>query len=200
MPYKPTAFGVTSEKGNRPSQQDEFLIIENVFGDSSHHLYAVFDGHGVQGDKVSHAVKKLFSQVFPRNKENFLSDPKEAFITMFRDVGEMLESDPDIDTYMSGTTATIAVLTPTSVIVANLGDCRVILAQSKKVIAGKDGGLPKIPRPKILSNDHTCANPSERERLEAAGARIAKNPLDADIPDGTFRFVLFKKRTSSLLF
>lgn len=187
MSFKPIAFGYSSEKGNRPSQQDDFLIQENVFGDDTHHLYAVFDGHGVQGDKVSGTVKQLFKEIFPRHKDAFLSDPKQTLIDVFYKVSELLESDSEIDTYMSGTTAAVAILTPLRIIVANLGDCRVILAQAKKMHPGTDGGPPKISRPKVLSNDHTCACPAEKSRLEASGARIAKNPQDADVLDAPLR-------------
>ncbi|KAI0243853.1 hypothetical protein L0F63_006716 [Massospora cicadina] len=127
--FCPTAYGVSSEVGKRPSQQDDFLIQEDIFGDKEHYLYAVFDGHGEQGDKVSKAVKIHLSKIMPGRKDAFVRDSRQAMIDVFQDISEMLGVDPDIDIYMSGTTAAVAIVTPTKVVAANLGDCRIVVGQ-----------------------------------------------------------------------
>ncbi|KAJ9050258.1 hypothetical protein DSO57_1016233 [Entomophthora muscae] len=119
----------------------------------------------------------------PRRKDAFVKDAHQALIDVFQDISEMLGDDPDIDIYMSGTTAAAAVVTPAKVVVANLGDCRIVIGQK----LANSGDPQRSFRPLALTRDHTCSDSNERIRVEKAGARIAKNPADAELADAPLR-------------
>ncbi|KAI9297084.1 protein serine/threonine phosphatase 2C [Neoconidiobolus thromboides FSU 785] len=170
----------TSLIGNRESQQDDYLIDNNVFGDKSYALYAVFDGHGKDGAKASKGAKKRLKELISRRKEAFIKDPRTTLHNLFQDIGELLEEDVQMDLYMSGTTAVVVVLNEIEIWVANLGDCRAILGRTLKKEASTSYKCV------VLTRDHTCSDIEERNRVEKLGARVAVSP-DHNAPDAPFR-------------
>merc|ERR1740117_1887397 len=69
-------------------------------------------------------------------------------------------------TEQAGCTATVALVTPTHIIVANVGDSRCVLSTATQVSA--------------LTEDHKPQMPAERARIEAAGGTVVNSR-------GTFR-------------
>ena len=74
----------------------------------------------------------------------------------------------------AGTTALVVAIGPTSLVVANAGDCRAVLCRSGKALT--------------LTTDHKPSLRAEFERIVAAGGRIirpaANGPLRVCSPDG----------------
>ena len=118
------------------------------------------------------------------NKEALLSDPKATILKIFDTVHEKLTSEISIDTYMSGTTATISLIIDDVLIVANVGDSRAVL------INRTDNKVSTVAITRYfelfiicsLKRDHTCEIPEESQRVLAHGARIDR--LHPDKPDG----------------
>ncbi|KAJ3225274.1 hypothetical protein HDU81_008046 [Chytriomyces hyalinus] len=163
-----TFYGATTDKGRRETQQDEQLIVENLFeGHPRASLFAVFDGHGTDGAKVSAFVKKTFPRILRESKAQLTGSSKEAATALksaFATVNELIKENQAIDAYMSGTTATLLIFFEEDrrVLVANLGDSRIIM--------GRLEGDETVPVQ--ITTDHTCANAEEMDRVVKSGGRI----------------------------
>jgi serine/threonine protein phosphatase PrpC len=105
------------------------LIVERLFDQDDHSLFAVFDGHGTEGHKAANFVKEMFVKVLENYRQLLIVDPATAMKRAFRDIHDLLIENDDIDTYMSGTTASVVVWRGDQLIVANLGDSRVVLGR-----------------------------------------------------------------------
>ncbi|KAJ1339844.1 hypothetical protein BSLG_005505 [Batrachochytrium salamandrivorans] len=87
----------------------------------------------------------------------------------------LLEND-SIDSYMSGTTAVVALLTGSTLHVSHVGDSRLVVVQC-------DNGIYSGIQ---VTRDHTCNVPSEFERVKSTGARIEQLQRGS-IVDGPLR-------------
>ncbi|KAI9348762.1 phosphatase 2C-like domain-containing protein [Zopfochytrium polystomum] len=175
------SFGTSTNIGRRPSQQDEYLVQEDVFeGSPAASLFGVFDGHGSEGGKASTFTRQIFPEVLRRHKDEFLDDPVEALKAVFRDVNTQLAENDAIDTYMSGTTAVVLICLEADdrVVIANVGDSRVLLGRKE----GDDDAWAAVQ----LTTDHTCSNPDELSRVKSSGARIEQLTIGED-KDGPLR-------------
>ncbi|KAJ1533783.1 hypothetical protein HK096_004775, partial [Nowakowskiella sp. JEL0078] len=103
----PLQYGVSSDIGRRPQQQDDYVIRDNFFGLPDCYLFAVFDGHGSEGGKVSGFAKKMLPELLLPMKDDFLRDPILTLKNLFSALNAKLNDTPSIDTYMSGTTAVV---------------------------------------------------------------------------------------------
>lgn len=146
-----------SSKGSRAEMQDYFIVEKNVLNILD--VYAVFDGHGVNG----HLPAKWCSEnIVPIIKEMHMFNMNDNFI---HDVCQVLKVRfySHFGSINSGTTATIVIVNNKSrrIFVAQLGD-------SKAVIYNKhDEVVYKTPI-------HTGDNRNERELLENLGYRFMK--------------------------
>lgn len=122
-------FSNSTGLGGRPSQQDTHLIVENLFGNPEYCLFGIFDGHGSEGRKASDFAKVTFPVVISELAEQFLTDPVAALKTSFAMVNSKMIENPALDAYMSGTTCSIAFCSKDTIVVANVGDSRVVLGQ-----------------------------------------------------------------------
>ncbi|KAJ3248289.1 hypothetical protein HDU78_001295 [Chytriomyces hyalinus] len=167
-------YGATTDKGRRETQQDELLVVENLFeGHPRASLFAVFDGHGTDGAKVSAFVKRTFPRILRESKALLTGSSKEAATALksaFATVNELIKENQAIDAYMSGTTATLLILFEEDrrVLVANLGDSRIIM--------GRREGDETVPVQ--ITTDHTCANAEEVDRVVKAGGRVDQMQTD----------------------
>ncbi|KAJ3074873.1 hypothetical protein HDU98_009943 [Podochytrium sp. JEL0797] len=175
-------FGAATSIGKRETQQDEFLIVEDLFeGTPRTFLFAVFDGHGSEGHRVSAYVKKIFPEVLAQRRSDLIGRTKEATAAMknaFETVNTMLKENQAIDSYMSGSTAVVMLFFEEDrrVLIGNVGDSRIIM--------GRKEGESVVPMQ--VSTDHTCLDPTELERVKKAGARIDQM-LTEDGRDGPLR-------------
>lgn len=156
-------YGSSSDCGRRPYQQDDYLIIPKLFNMNNTNLFAVFDGHGEDGGKASQFIKQILPEALDKNKDLFLKNPKDTLISIFQEMSNELCENESIDTYISGTTAVIAIFHENKLIVANVGDSRVVI--------GLEDAEGKILS-KQLTVDHNCSNKEEYDRVISKGGRI----------------------------
>ncbi|KAJ3002931.1 hypothetical protein HKX48_002024 [Thoreauomyces humboldtii] len=140
----------------------------------SSHLLLVLDGHGADGGKVARFARDRFSVLV---SPSIMTDPMQGVRDVFREVNEGLEEDQGVDTYMSGSTVAMVLVVGTRMVVANVGDSRVVIGRR-----GEGGGVEVVP----LTRDHNCDEPTELERVTKAGARVERLTI-GDQPDGPLR-------------
>jgi len=154
-------------------------------------LYAVFDGHGGNGEVVAEFVKERFSARCkePSIVKAILTQPDQALTSLFATIERDL-TDPDLkphnlDCYVSGTTATVAfVLYPQNITsspdaassshppfhlaVGHVGDTRAVLGMTfEKGEAGKTKTVISF-----ATKDHTCEDEEERQRILSQGGVV----------------------------
>src|SRR5690606_29021703 len=103
-------------------------------------VLGVFDGHGTHGDRAAQFVQ---SQVIPSfiahqadsttttAAASSIANPSTLTATFHALLAD-LTNNADIDTYLSGTTATVIVVDETGrddAVVANIGDARLVLGR-----------------------------------------------------------------------
>lgn len=171
---KPLSIGSFATSGRRgpDKMEDRHTVTTARLSDSGLcvTVIVVLDGHGGQG-AASFAMRELGPAIHHELRSTAIDADhateaiKKAFVTIDARF-QVLHSD---DT--SGSTALAVVIftqngSIKSIIVANAGDCRAVLAEK----------LDNVYRPRRLTNDHNADQVSERRRIEALGAKIFKDP------------------------
>eukprot|EP01100_Stratorugosa_tubuloviscum_P013241 TRINITY_DN651_c1_g1_i2.p1 TRINITY_DN651_c1_g1~~TRINITY_DN651_c1_g1_i2.p1 ORF type:complete len:212 (+),score=64.62 TRINITY_DN651_c1_g1_i2:107-742(+) len=178
--------GVESIQNQRPHMEDTFLVCEDLkpllpftTQISPVSLFAVFDGHA--GSFTSHYCKENLIQILVKNKKLLYSPEislKKAILTLDR---KILRISARQKLY-SGSTAVIALLIGTKLIVGWVGDSRAIICQENR---GK-----RVPI--SLTVDHRpTSNVKEAKRIKAAGGWITASGVNDLL--GIFFFNLFNK-------
>jgi serine/threonine protein phosphatase PrpC len=128
-------------------------------------LAAVFDGHN--GDAAAEYCRVHIAPVVEARcaaaaadvaagKTTTVNAASAALQSAFVSLNEGFLAGPTADD--SGCTALAVMTLPSHVLVANAGDCVCVLWRGDEIVP--------------LSNEHTCAYPPERARIEAAGTTI----------------------------
>ncbi|KAG6494502.1 hypothetical protein ZIOFF_049534 [Zingiber officinale] len=177
------AFGVVSICGRSRDMEDAFSVRPDFDRTGpTHHFFGVYDGHGcshVAGlcrDRMHELVEEEMLRLGPG------SPPSEAWTGLMKRSFSLMDSlavarrleaagvgsnraNPrcrcELQTLKCdtvGSTAVVAVVGLSNIVVANCGDSRAVLCR---------GGAP-IP----LSSDHKPDRPDELSRIEAAGGRV----------------------------
>ncbi|TPX57766.1 hypothetical protein PhCBS80983_g03587 [Powellomyces hirtus] len=168
----------TSDIGRRSSQQDDSLIQSGIFPHKPNsHLFVILDGHGQDGAKVASFAKRTFLESVIEFEVRIAADPVKALKEIFNIVHEKIANNQAIDSYMSGSTASLALIVGTTLMVAHVGDSRIVLGR-----ASESGSIDI----KQLTTDHNCDQEAELARVSAAGARVEKLIIDNQ-PDGPLR-------------
>ncbi|QHO57472.1 hypothetical protein HN51_012044 [Arachis hypogaea] len=155
----------------------------NENGNSSAHFFSVYDGHG--GCQVANYCREHLHSVLTEEieaaksnlnnaREKWQDHWKKAFSNCFHKVDDAVGriGAPDSESHCdgsegsiepltpetAGSTAVVAILTETHIIVANCGDSRAVLCRGKEAMP--------------LSTDHKPNREDEWERIEAAGGRV----------------------------
>ncbi|OMJ65126.1 hypothetical protein SteCoe_39170 [Stentor coeruleus] len=148
-----------SVNGNlKPENQDSFIIKANILGTKGIYLFAVCDGHGPEGHRVSRFIKEHFGDLVEKNLINY--SPLHVLEQAINKLYEKL-MDSDIDLSYSGSTLVSVLVYGDLVVCANVGDSRAIIANKKSSWSFK-----------ILSHDHKPENETEASRILNAGGRI----------------------------
>ncbi|CAM8970439.1 unnamed protein product [Rhodiola kirilowii] len=149
------SYGYASSVGKRSSMEDFYETrIDGVDGEIIG-LFGVFDGHG--GARAAEYVKQnLFSNLVKHPK--FKSDTKLAIADAYNNTDSaFLDSDKN-QNRDAGSTASTAVLVGDRLLVANVGDSRVVMCKNGKAVA--------------VSRDHKPDHEDERQRIEDAGGFV----------------------------
>lgn len=157
-----------SQRGYYPNalnkaNQDSYLVMENVLGNNSTHIFGIFDGHGETGDYCSHFAAENFASCLAREIRDtggldVLRTPKlnALYTAAFVKTNKLLKKSA-IDDSLSGTTGITILLHGDTLYVGNVGDSRAIIATE-----GVNEKLFYSP----LSSDQTPFRKDERERLK----------------------------------
>ena len=163
-------------------------------------LIALFDGHGKEGLQVMELCKSFMSEFFVLNYSEFLKNPKMTIESMIIECDEKLRSiSNEINSSLSGTTATIALIANDGAYISSVGDSRAIIATiphdnnapgelpirknpySRKIKPSRE--LRAIP----LTIDQTLDYQPECERIKKCGGNVHQFIDDYGNKTGPFR-------------
>ena len=159
--------------GRTKTNQDEYYINFTLRGSNQSSLFAVFDGHGPQGHRVSDFLKRSLTsrftslgsieQRFDPAHDYGIDEYTGILEGVCLDINSKLTANRLINSFFSGSTGVIVLMHRDVVSCANVGDSRAALFRKA------DSGEISIYK---LSNDHTPADPKEKERVVRAGGKV----------------------------
>jgi serine/threonine protein phosphatase PrpC len=162
-------FGTAQHDGGKTPTEDR--IIHKQFP-NGYELYGVFDGHGGYdlADAVAYSFKVAYDTFFSEDEDY----PTDKLIQITSEIYKTIDDESllDQDKIKSGTTATIALVTPTEIIMSHVGDSPAILFDKKT------GTIYN------RTFDHTPDDPKEDARIRGAGGYITHFTDDAPRVNG----------------
>lgn len=153
--------GVSAMQGYRTEMED-YHILMDMPSSKDNLIAAVFDGHG--GKKTAEYAAKNLVRIIEETKHwkkylktKTVSDLSEALVESFLKIDTDMKLDKDVRESMvhCGSTAVVAIITPTHIVCSNAGDSRCVL--------GIDSSS------KNMSEDHKPTSELELNRIKAAG-------------------------------
>lgn len=173
----------TSEKGQRPKQEDRVFIYSNEKGNIR--VFGCFDGHGPDkggGAVISEALVSAFQEVCKELKEDLFRNDRlfRQFIRAnFKHIDEWLLEEFDEIAIESGSTATLGFYESKSntYYTVNLGDSRTIYFE-------KDERRPGRHKVGTYGQtlDHKPSDVSEISRIEKAGGTVRTSSDSSKVP------------------
>ncbi|KGN47496.1 probable protein phosphatase 2C 11 [Cucumis sativus] len=149
------SYGYSSFKGKRASMEDFYETRISEVDGQMVAFFGVFDGHG--GSRTAEYLKRnLFKNL--SSHPNFIKDTKTAIIEVFKQTDADYINEEKGQQKDAGSTASTAVLFGDRLLVANVGDSRVVASRAGSAIP--------------LSIDHKPDRSDERQRIEQAGGFI----------------------------
>ncbi|KAI5650448.1 hypothetical protein M9H77_36453 [Catharanthus roseus] len=149
------SYGYSSFKGKRASMEDFYETRISEVDGQMVAFFGVFDGHG--GSRTAEYLKNnLFKNL--SSHPDFIRDTKSAIVEAFRQTDANYLDEEKGQQKDAGSTASTAVLVGDRLLVANVGDSRVVACRAGSAIP--------------LSIDHKPDRSDERERIEQAGGFI----------------------------
>ncbi|XP_044474600.1 probable protein phosphatase 2C 11 [Mangifera indica] len=149
------SYGYSSFKGKRASMEDFYETRISEVDGQMVAFFGVFDGHG--GARTAEYLKNnLFKNL--SSHPDFIKDTKAAIVEVFRQTDLDYLNEENGQQKDAGSTASTAMLLGNRLLVANVGDSR--------VVASKAGSA--LP----LSIDHKPDRSDERQRIEEAGGFV----------------------------
>jgi len=158
----PLIYGACQHDGYRTPSED---VILHTICPNGYELYGVFDGHGGTffSQNVSEFLNNACVTIF--DKSLSVHDIRGLLPTLFETVDSVLyDLYPEMQ---GGTTALIAVLTPTDIIIASAGDSAAMLI---------DRNASNLV---YYTKDHTPDDADERNRILKSGGIVTRLPQDA---------------------
>ncbi|KAH9604171.1 hypothetical protein KSS87_004587 [Heliosperma pusillum] len=149
------SYGYSTFKGKRASMEDYFETKISEVDGQMVAFFGVFDGHG--GSRTAEYLKNnLFDNLC--SHPEFIRDTKIAIVEAFKQTDADYICEEKDQQKGAGSTASTALLVGGRLLVANVGDSR--------VVASRDGSA--VP----LSVDHKPDRSDERQRIENAGGFV----------------------------
>ncbi|KAL8874184.1 MAG: hypothetical protein Q9174_000450 [Haloplaca sp. 1 TL-2023] len=162
------AFGVSAMQGWRISMEDAHAAVldlqaedlekefEAATPDKRLSFFGVYDGHG--GDRVALFAGENIHKILAKQETFKNGDYEQALKDGFLATDRAILNNPKYEEEVSGCTASVGLISKTTIYVANAGDSRSVL--------GVKG------RAKPLSFDHKPQNEGEKARIVAAGGFV----------------------------
>lgn len=126
-------------------------------------LFGVYDGHGEMGGQIAQHVMAAIQRDLVLHP-TFESNLANAFQAVFCHVDEMIQKLTYVDTYYSGTTACVALLSENDITTSNVGDSRCVLGRRSE-----DGKIVAIE----LTKDQNPDCETEHSRIVASGGFVS---------------------------
>merc|ERR1711934_126379 len=162
----------SSMQGWRVAMEDAHIQVHKVGSRSDINLFGVFDGHG--GSFAAQYVEnKLHDKLVNTDEWRHDSTDPNSLCAALKAAALSLDEDLRKQAIVasgedrSGTTAVFGLVTPSHIIIANIGDSRCVLAT---------GGNTKP-----MSFDHKPTNPGEQKRIEKAGGSVTLSRVNGDL-------------------
>ncbi|CAD8086954.1 unnamed protein product [Paramecium primaurelia] len=172
-------FAMRTKAGCQPNKatkinQDAAIVCPKNVENVGYKLFAVCDGHGLNGHMVSNQIKQQLPKHLGRllkDAENIENQIQKAFTITNRELW-----NSEIDTNLSGSTTVSLLITKDLIYSANVGDSRAIMCRF-------DDGWKVVP----LSRDHKPDDPEEKKKIQEAGGRVEQQKDLHGNPIGPFR-------------
>jgi serine/threonine protein phosphatase PrpC len=162
---------------------EDAFIAQPLLSLPGHSLLAVFDGHA--GSLVSKIASESLVSILestaewqqncrtPERTERRVDILAQALVAAFVELDALLAQHPEVvnNQDMSGAAAIVAVVTPTHIVAANLGDSRCAVGQTARRGRTATRCVP-------LSEDHKPVLPEEAARIHLAGGFVLANVCD----------------------
>ncbi|KAH7832867.1 hypothetical protein Vadar_000818 [Vaccinium darrowii] len=149
------SYGYSSFKGKRSSMEDFYETSISEVDGQMVAFFGVFDGHG--GSRTAEYLKNnLFKNLSCH--PDFIKDTKSAIVEAFRQTDADYLNEAKGQQKDAGSTASTAVLLGDRLLVANVGDSRVVACRAGSAVP--------------LSIDHKPDRSDERQRIEQAGGFV----------------------------
>ncbi|XP_077213497.1 protein phosphatase 2C family protein [Tasmannia lanceolata] len=149
------SYGYSSFKGKRASMEDYYETRISEVDGQMVAFFGVFDGHG--GSRAAEYLKNnLFKNL--SSHPDFIKDTKSAIVEAFKQTDSNYLNEEKGQQRDAGSTASTAVLLGDRLLVANVGDSRVVACRAGSAIP--------------LSIDHKPDRSDERQRIENAGGYV----------------------------
>jgi serine/threonine protein phosphatase PrpC len=162
----------THMQGWRVSMEDASIQNHTVGSHSDISLFGVFDGHG--GSYAAQYVQaKLAGTITSLPLWSDGAMDADLFSDILREAGLQVDAQLRSEAQVrsgedhSGTTAVFGFVTPTHVIIANIGDSRAVMGVGGKTVE--------------MSHDHKPTNATEEARIQAAGGSVTMGRVNGDL-------------------
>ena len=164
-----------NKEGIEGINQDSYMQLFNIKGNSKFHLFGVMDGHGINGHIISKFISRYIEDYFisekfhkllgtvKNNKEiyNLLTQKKYSFINnLIKECNNSLIYNSNYECDFSGATCLLIFIIGNNLICANIGNSRAILLERTELLQ--------------LSIDQTLNDPEEIKRVINKGGKIKK--------------------------
>ncbi|KAG8381159.1 hypothetical protein BUALT_Bualt06G0093400 [Buddleja alternifolia] len=156
-----TSHGTVSVIGRRREMEDAAAVELDFLerGGRSYDFFGVYDGHG--GRRVAEAcgemMHKLLRRIVVEEESGEVVDWRRVMVAGFKEMDEEVNKSGEA-VATTGSTAVVAVVGETEIVVANCGDSRAVLSR---------GGVAVQ-----VSDDHKPDRPDELERIENCGGKV----------------------------
>lgn len=147
--------GYNSTNVTKKNQDSYFYIVDKPHDTL---VIGVLDGHGEYGEIAANVIAKDIEE-YLQVSNFYLTDLRKALLDTIQYAESHLLQAHRSQCGFSGTTLSLAAIRHSHLIVANVGDSRVMLC---------DGAGQAVQ----LSRDHKASEDDERTRIEGAGGRI----------------------------
>ena len=201
--------GINPKQRTKKVCQDNCFFIKN----SEIVLLALFDGHGLNGEKVVEFLYNTTIEYFQKfsNKVKNVQQDYESFLrqlTINCAIGlEKVEFDCSLSgRYFLFSTQIMVLLTPSSIFSCNIGDSRAVLGTGTSpgansisrshLLSNQEFSKAKFARiqnysryllPHQLSKDHKPNDPEESRRVCEMGGKVDRNYNSSGMAVGPFR-------------
>uniref|UniRef100_A0A0D3H517 protein-serine/threonine phosphatase n=1 Tax=Oryza barthii TaxID=65489 RepID=A0A0D3H517_9ORYZ len=160
------------DKGCRHTMEDAWVLLPDASMESPGNLrcahFAIYDGHG--GRLAAEYAQKHLHQ----NMD--VKAAKKAIIEGFRRTDECLLQESTKGNWQDGATAVCVWVLGQTVVVANAGDAKAVLARSTS--ADGEGAVDDAKsqlKAIVLTREHKAIFPQERARIQKAGGSVGPN-------------------------